>query len=653
MNNKLKNGTLLNMKIKILFLLTAIVFISGGCSVNYDVWNHDIFKSDAKESEADRTKEALSVSALHDTVRIGDVDSVRFLISKTDINEKDEHGYTPLHIAAMLNRFEIAKELIEKGAEVNTRDRYKDTPLLDATRNNYTKMSRLLVCSGAKIEVKDLNGMTPLHNSSKNNNIFISKMLKTDNLEPYCKAVGIKTKGIDINESGLIVLGSIENGFEPSVYLNIVSENNDTAESPKLKVQNIKDWDVVIDIPDNGNYTVKSFVNDIYDRHGEDRAKLNIDDDIMTFWMDDAFKITLSDIDEVDEPNPSICGRVDAGTASEIIVSIKDEMNKKIGSYKAKIDENGTNWCAKIADDLSLGTYTVKALGRDEQNNISISCDNDFAFKLPEKEEVQETVIPIDKIEEEIKEEVFEPKVEDSSEIQQDIQEESKEEPLQEEILVQVEEEIKEEPLQEETVSILEEEPKEEQKEEVVAQEIEEEVIVRSTQDLNTDDRLFEALQSEFKEDLNNWNAQLDGENLTFRFKDPSALFEHGKSALKREYKAVLNDFFPRYLKIIKGYEKEIKEVRIEGHTSSLWRNAGSEEERFERNAILSEKRSNRVRDHILSLNSIPMEQKEWIEDILRSYGMSYSERVFNEDGSEDHKASRRVEFKIITLPIN
>jgi outer membrane protein OmpA-like peptidoglycan-associated protein len=37
-----------------------------------------------------------------------------------------------------------------------------------------------------------------------------------------------------------------------------------------------------------------------------------------------------------------------------------------------------------------------------------------------------------------------------------------------------------------------------------------------------------------------------------------------------------LDNFFPRYLEILTNnkYKKQIKEIRIEGHTSSVWKNA-------------------------------------------------------------------------------
>lgn len=82
---------------------------------------------------------------------------------------------------------------------------------------------------------------------------------------------------------------------------------------------------------------------------------------------------------------------------------------------------------------------------------------------------------------------------------------------------------------------------------------------------------LYEALQTEFKDDLSKWDASIDKTTLAFDFRAPEVLFSTGSSELKPEFKNILNDFFPRYLKTIEPYKKDIAEVRIEGHTSSEW----------------------------------------------------------------------------------
>ncbi len=80
-------------------------------------------------------------------------------------NESDETGEgngTALHIAAIWGRDEIAKRLIEAGADVNARGRLKRTPLHDAARSANVQMMRILLDNSAMIDAKDSEGKTPL-----------------------------------------------------------------------------------------------------------------------------------------------------------------------------------------------------------------------------------------------------------------------------------------------------------------------------------------------------------------------------------------------------------------------------------------------------------------------------------------------------------
>ena len=59
----------------------------------------------------------------------GDIDAVKmFLDAGSDVNEKVQHGWTPLHETAVFGHAEVAKLLIANGADVNAWDRY-ETPL--------------------------------------------------------------------------------------------------------------------------------------------------------------------------------------------------------------------------------------------------------------------------------------------------------------------------------------------------------------------------------------------------------------------------------------------------------------------------------------------------------------------------------------------
>ena len=158
---------------------------------------------------------------------------------------------------------------------------------------------------------------------------------------------------------------------------------------------------------------------------------------------------------------------------------------------------------------------------------------------------------------------------------------------------------------------------------------------------------IFEALSNEFKDDLAVWNADLDRETLSIRFKSPDVLFEQGKAELRPQFKNILDDFFPRYIGVLNGHSNHIQEVRIEGHTSSDWAADATPLRAYFNNMGLSQARTRTVLNYSLSRNGIS-ELHPWTLTTVTANGMS-SSRVILLDGKEDPKASRRVEFKVRT----
>jgi len=88
----------------------------------------------------------------------------------------------------------------------------------------------------------------------------------------------------------------------------------------------------------------------------------------------------------------------------------------------------------------------------------------------------------------------------------------------------------------------------------------------------DTKANLNEALYAEFENDLQTWDATITKDN-KISFNSPDVLFEVSKSDMKDEFKNILGQFFSRYMKILtsKEYKDEIKELRVEGHTSDKW----------------------------------------------------------------------------------
>ena len=155
------------------------------------------------------------------------------------------------------------------------------------------------------------------------------------------------------------------------------------------------------------------------------------------------------------------------------------------------------------------------------------------------------------------------------------------------------------------------------------------------------------ALQEEFRDDLERWNAELERETLTVRFKAPEVLFGNATHELKPTFKMILTDFFPRYLRVLSGFTRAIEEVRVEGHTSSVWQGAADAEDAYFKNMALSQARTRSVLEFGLQLSDAePF--REWGLKHLTATGLSSSRPILTHD-QEDQARSRRVEFRVLT----
>ena len=161
---------------------------------------------------------------------------------------------------------------------------------------------------------------------------------------------------------------------------------------------------------------------------------------------------------------------------------------------------------------------------------------------------------------------------------------------------------------------------------------------------------LYLALETEFKKDLKQWNAILDRQTLSLRFREPTVLFAQGEDEVKLKFREILDDFFPRYIQILKSpeYVDAIAEIRIEGHTSSEWDENVSPEEAYIFNMELSQDRTRSVLQYVLQIPEI-RESKGWLQQQLTANGLSSSKLITHSNSTENSEESRRVEFRVRT----
>ncbi len=159
---------------------------------------------------------------------------------------------------------------------------------------------------------------------------------------------------------------------------------------------------------------------------------------------------------------------------------------------------------------------------------------------------------------------------------------------------------------------------------------------------------IYSALKNEFEDDIPKWNAEIEKETLTIRFLAPEVLFKAGKFELQQRFQEILLDFMPRYIEVLhNNFINEIREIRIEGHTSSEWSHNVSETEAFIQNMELSQERTRSVLSFSMNIKDlIPL--NPWIKKTVSANGLSSARLVFT-NNIENKKRSRRVEFTIQT----
>jgi ankyrin repeat protein len=120
--------------------------------------------------------------ALYEATTIGDIEGVRSLIEKgADVHTRDSWGFTVLHEAVHMNRYEIAQILIENGANISAKP--LETPIMVAAGFIGTSspcgedMFDLLINAGADVNAPGHSGMTPLHVAARAGNTLAIRCL--------------------------------------------------------------------------------------------------------------------------------------------------------------------------------------------------------------------------------------------------------------------------------------------------------------------------------------------------------------------------------------------------------------------------------------------------------------------------------------------
>lgn len=172
------------------------------------------------------TEQFAGISTLMSATANNDIDGVKFFskAGPSIINQRNKGGATSLHIACREGNVEIAKILIENGANVNLVDNEGWSPLMRASLNGNENLVDLLLKNGAKSQLlNSINESALIHATTSKCLGCINKIIENGNLIKTMDTLVLKSQIAD----AFLVARSQENKQSQGVlesFLDYVSK---------------------------------------------------------------------------------------------------------------------------------------------------------------------------------------------------------------------------------------------------------------------------------------------------------------------------------------------------------------------------------------------------------------------------------------------
>jgi ankyrin repeat protein len=161
---------------------------------HFPIWT-SIFDLDEHRRSPPRTKSSSQIrgTSLHYAVMYDLPDVVRTLLKASrqfvnDVGARTSHNQTPLTVASEMGHLEVARILLDHGAQCNTGDGNNRPPLHWASQKGHSDIVQLLLDKGGDTRKQDGRRRTPLHWASQEGHLDVCRLLLD--------------RGADVNSAG-------------------------------------------------------------------------------------------------------------------------------------------------------------------------------------------------------------------------------------------------------------------------------------------------------------------------------------------------------------------------------------------------------------------------------------------------------------------
>jgi ankyrin repeat protein len=134
---------------------------------------------------------------IFEAAALGYVDRVRERLdaNRGDIGALSPDGFTPLHLAAFFGKADVARLLLDSGADVTayTRNPFANQPLHAAAAGGHVEICRMLIAAGADVDATQHGDFAPLHEAAQHGDDEMVELFLSAGADPTAIAGAMGT----------------------------------------------------------------------------------------------------------------------------------------------------------------------------------------------------------------------------------------------------------------------------------------------------------------------------------------------------------------------------------------------------------------------------------------------------------------------------